>query len=122
MNNSNLIHLDKRTKKERREIAKKGGIKSGQVRREKKKMKDALISLLSLKVTNKKDKKVLEELGLEENEMNNQALLIVSALNQAKSGNVNAMTFIRDTIGEKEADKIEMKEIPIINDDIGKSE
>ncbi len=44
----NLIPTSKRTKDEQREIAKKGGIKSGEIRREKKRLKQRLEMVLEL--------------------------------------------------------------------------
>lgn len=46
-NEDNLIPLNKRTKKEQREIARKGGIRSGQVRRENATMRETLKMLLN---------------------------------------------------------------------------
>ena len=54
MNNKNLKPANQRSKKEVREIAKKGGIKSGKIRREKRAMKELLELVLSAQTTNKK--------------------------------------------------------------------
>lgn len=47
-NEQNLIPWNKRTESEQREYAKQGGKKSGEVRRQKKAMKDTMQMLLSL--------------------------------------------------------------------------
>ena len=47
MNTDNLIPMNKRTKKEQREIAKKGGIASGKIRRKKRDRRKELEELLS---------------------------------------------------------------------------
>ena len=46
-NEKNLIPFNKRTESERRKIAKQGGKKSGEVRREKKTMRETIEMLLS---------------------------------------------------------------------------
>lgn len=70
-----------RTKKEARERGKNGGIKSGQVRAERKTLKDELLLLLS---TNDFQEKIS-----------------LALLEQAKKGNTKAYEIIRDTIDEK---------------------
>lgn len=66
----------------------KGGIKSGEVRRERKVLKNELLYLL------------------EEN--NNQEKISVALIKEALKGNVKAFAMIRDTIGEKPIDKQEI--------------
>ena len=85
MNEDNLIPMNERTKEEQREIARKGGIRSGEVRREKKLFKEAI------------EKKLGQSLDS----------MVDAMINQAKNGNVQAITFLRDTIGEKPTDKVE---------------
>lgn len=46
MNEQNLIPFDKRTESEQREIRKKGGVKSGQVRRARKTVRQTVLDLL----------------------------------------------------------------------------
>lgn len=87
MNESNLIPLNERTKEEQREIARKGGIASGEARRRKKTLKEELIDLL------------------ESNDNNNK--ISVALLKKALDGDIQAFTTIRDTIGEKQAEKLE---------------
>lgn len=81
----NLIPMNERSKNEVRELARKGGIKSGKVRREKKLFKEAI------------EKKLGKSLDS----------MINSMIEQAQKGNVQAITFLRDTIGEKPTDKLE---------------
>ena len=83
----NLIPLNKRTKKKQREIAKSGGIASGESRRRKKQLKDDLIRLL--------------ETG------DNQNNMCLELITKALNGDIRAFEVIRDTIGEKPTDKIE---------------
>lgn len=87
MNEDNLIPMNKRTEEEQREIARKGGIASGEARRRKKTLREELIELL------------------ETNDNNNK--ISIAILNKALNGDIQAFTTIRDTIGEKPVDKVE---------------
>lgn len=89
----NLIPANKRTEDELREMTSKGGIKSGEARREKKKLKETLKALLELK-----DEATGED---------NQAKLCLALFEKACKGDVQAFNSLRDTIGEKPVDKIE---------------
>lgn len=85
MNEDNLIPFEERTEEELREMRRKGGINSGKARREKKLFKEAI------------EKKLGKSLDS----------MVEAMINQAKNGNVQAITFLRDTIGEKPTDKID---------------
>ena len=87
-NSKNLKLNSERTPSERREIAKKAGIKSGEKRRERKALKEELLLLLSTGDTQKK--------------------LSVALIEKAMNGEVKAFEVIRDTIGEKPRDKQEI--------------
>lgn len=75
-----------RTKEEARERGKKGGIKSGEVRRERKTLKDELLLLLATG--------------------NTQNKVSLALIEKALSGDTKAFEVIRDTIGEKPQDKL----------------
>lgn len=94
MNEKNLKPLNIRTKSEQREIAKKGGIKSGEIRRERKKLKEDLELALSIQ--------------LNEEKQSEQELIIVALIKEAKKGSVAAFNAIRDLLGEKPIDKKEI--------------
>lgn len=87
-NSQNLKPNSQRTPSERREIAKKAGIKSGQVRRARKTLKEELLLLLS------------------DGDIQNK--ISVALLKKAQKGNIKAFEVIRDTIGEKPTDKTEI--------------
>lgn len=97
-NIENLIPQNKRTKKEQREIAKKGGIESGRKRAERKKLKEELELLLS--------------------NGDYQEKMCLSLINNAINGNTKAFTIIRDTLGEKDATVIDNRISTILVDDI----
>lgn len=77
-----------RTKQEASERGRKGGIKSGEVRRERKQLKDELLLLLS--------------------NGDVQAKMCIAMIEQASIGNTKAFEVIRDTVGEKPVEKVEV--------------
>ena len=83
----NLVSLGDRTTEEQREIARKGGIKSGEVRRARKTLKETLLLMLE--------------------EGNTQNDITLALLQKALNGDTKAYEVIRDTVGEKPTDKIE---------------
>lgn len=83
MNEENLKPVQ--SKEEARERGRNGGIASGKARREKKLFKEAIEKQLGKSIDS----------------------MITSMIEQANKGNVQAITFLRDTIGEKPTDKIE---------------
>ena len=117
-NGINLIPLNKRTKSEQREIAKKGGIESGKIRREKKQMKEIVNDLFSKPVTNQKIIDKLKTLGYKDDEITNQIAITSSAFFKALKGDIKAMEFLRDTAGQKPKAVIAIVEVPKILDDI----
>lgn len=94
-----------RTKSEARERGKKGGEKSGQVRREKKLLKDCMLDLLKLPVADSKNFNKLIKMGLDPEEIDNRSLLTVALFKKAvECGDVNAFKEIRNLIGEDKTD------------------
>lgn len=103
--------MSERSKEEVREIARRGGIKSGETRRRKKTMKENLELLLTMSVG--KGKKADIEKGdnikeyAKENVTVEQAMLIAQ-IQKALKGDAQAFEMIRDLIGEKPVDKKEV--------------
>mgnify|MGYP000473195285 CR=1 FL=1 len=93
----NLKPVTKRTKNEAREISKKGGIKSGESRRERKKLKEELLLLLS--------------------EGDNNRRMSIAIFERALNGDTKAFEVIRDTIGEKPKEQIESTNIEMSYED-----
>ena len=88
----NLIPQSKRTKEKQREIARMGGIASGKARKEQRMLKD-----------------LLEEALSKGTETNNEYINITAALiKEANKGNVKAYEVIRDTLGQKPIEKVEV--------------
>lgn len=93
-NEKNLIPMNKRTPRERKEIARKGAIASNKAQAARKTLKEELLALLEDGETQKK--------------------ISVALIQQAKKGNTKAYEIIRDSIGEKPIDKIQAE----VNSDI----
>lgn len=96
-----------RTTKEARKRGANGGKKSGEVRRQKKTMKEMLNYLLQQDITNKRGET-----------KNTLEVMMTAQINEAIKGNTKAAQFVRDTIGEMPTQKIDFGEVPIIQDDI----
>ena len=101
MNDNNLIPNSERSPNEVRENGRKGGKRSGDVRRAKKTMRETCEMLLAMdcKIGNIKTK--MKEIGIPENEQTNQMAITISMLKSALNGNVQAFNSLRDTMGEK---------------------
>lgn len=99
----------------------KGGIASGEAKRERKAMREQLEMLLSLGVKDAEAKQKLEALGINPDETNNQMALLVAMLGEGLNGNVKAFTAIRDTVGEMPILKqdVNVTESPKLSDVIG---
>lgn len=107
----NLISNPERTPKELKNMAKKGGKKSGQVRRQRKQLKDLFLSMLSTPIPKDELKEKITSMGLDNEEKNYNTLLGMTTLNEALKGNMRAVELIRDTIGEKPKDELEIKDV-----------
>lgn len=90
MNQENLVPFNKMTEEQQREIARKGGIASQKKQKERKKLKEDLLIALGIV----KGDKTIQEIGVE------------AILDKFMSGDIQAFTTIRDTIGEKPRDEV----------------
>ena len=88
MNERNLKPNSARTPKEREELARKAGIASGEARRERKKLREALEELLAAPV------------DVDGEEMTGCEAVAAAMMRKALAGDVRAFTEIRDTVGE----------------------
>lgn len=89
---SNLVPNPERSPEELRENGKKGGLKSGESRRERKQLKKELEILLSTGDTQEK--------------------MCLALIKRALNGDVRAFVEIRDTLGEKPLDRVEVANTP----------
>ena len=111
MNEENLRTIQKGqlSKEELKKRQSNGGKKSGQVRRERKAFKESLLMLLEMKAPEQivvQIKKTLPK--LKDKDLNYQNAILVSLLQQAVKGNTKAVELIRDTIGEKPKEVVEI--------------
>lgn len=118
MGKDNLVSLADRTTEEQREIAIQGGKASGEARRKKKGMKEALKLLLELDVKSPKLREQMKQLGIDDDNLTNEMALMVAQLQKAMKGDVQSANFIRDTSGQKPVEVQEVRELPTIVDDI----
>ena len=87
MTSENLIPTNRRTKKEVREIARKGGKASGEARRRKADLKKALKTVLEADVHSDKVAEQLEDMGFDNS---NLMAMVFAQMQQAQKGNVRA--------------------------------
>lgn len=109
-----------KTAEEQREIARMGGIASGEAKRRRKTFKEAIEILLE------REEKVGEEKIVDEN--NNEKVIEIlktvqdigleNLLKKYKDGDLQTFLAIRDTVGEKPVDKAEQEIINKIRVDI----
>ena len=98
-NKQNIKPYEYTSEQSREEAAingQKGGIASGVAKRKRKSMREALEKLLADKIKTTKG------------EMQTQEALLLAAVAQGIKGNMRAIEFIRDTIGEKPSDKTQL--------------
>lgn len=102
MNDKNLRSFGERTVSERREMAKEGGRKSGEARRQKKSMQETAQMILNMKIppTQKTMRATMKAMGIKESDMTYKTAMLMAAVAKADSGNIQAAQFVRDTAGE----------------------
>jgi hypothetical protein len=103
-NEDNLIPANKRTEEELRQMTRNGGLASVKARREKKKLREMVEIFGSLKV-DKKNSRLMEDLGIDEAYHTRFMQGVVSLFSKANKGDVAAFNAIRDIIGEKPVDE-----------------
>ncbi len=92
----------------------KGGVASGEARRRKKTLREQMEMLLSLPVKDEATRDFIESLGISPDEVDNALAITLSMYQEALKGNTKAFELIRDTIGEKPTDKLQIEEAPVI--------
>ena len=104
----NLIDTAQRTEEELRAMTRKGGIKSGESRRRKKTMREALEFLMYKAELSEALKQRMRDEGIKDEDMNHQMAITRSLIAKAEAGDVQAYNAICAMIGEKPAEKVEM--------------
>ena len=106
-NEENLIPVTKLTESEARELSKRGGIASGVARRKKKTMRDTINLALGLRseLTDAEIERYMR-FGFADEDIDNQAKIIMGIMKLAAEGDIRAAEFIRDTAGQKPKDSM----------------
>ena len=102
-NNQNLEGhgFDERTAEEQREIARKGGLASGETRRKKKQLKEILDVLMDRDAGRDSDG----------NQITAAEAMAISAVRAAMNGDWKAWELVRDTVGQKPVEKVMLAEV-----------
>lgn len=90
---ANIENLQRLTSEKAKKIGSIGGKKSAEAAKKRKTMREMLDYLLTQPAAKKKDIDTLEA-------------ILVAAIKKAQKGNIKAMEFIRDTVGEKPVDRL----------------
>ncbi len=97
-----------------REEASKGGIESGKTRR----LQGAIRRALESKASSPELQAVFDEFNIEEDSRDYAAAIGCVVIQKAVKGDLMAMSFIRDTVGEKPKEEISLEGGVAIIDDI----
>lgn len=97
-NDNNLVSLADRTTEEKREIATKGGKASGEARRKKRSLREAMETMLALDLSEKEIKALAEKGYDAETQLD---ALTAAALISAKKGNSQAFANVMRLLGEE---------------------
>lgn len=108
-NEENLIPVTELTESEARELSRRGGIASGVARRKKKTMRDTINLALGLRseLTDAEIERYMR-FGFADEDIDNQAKIIMGIMKLAAEGDIRAAEFIRDTAGQKPKDSVEL--------------
>jgi len=109
---ANVKNLRPSSPEEARENGRKGGQASAVVRQKKKAMREMAELVLGSPVpVSKSLAKQLEALGFEPTDANIQLLSLLAVAKHATKGDLPALQFLRDTAGEKPADKMNVSQV-----------
>ena len=99
MNEKNLIQNSNRSRDEVKKVQSKGGINSGKSRRRNRDIKQKMKALLELPAA-ANDRKQLEALGVDPDDMDNEMVLAMAMFLEAAGGNVKAFEKVMQLIGK----------------------
>ena len=100
-NNGNLVPFDERSESEQREIRSKGGKASGVARRQRKAIKETVEMILVLPVMDRKEWNALAKMGLDPEEITQQAALAMAIIQNAKKrGSPGDLETLAKLLGE----------------------
>lgn len=96
------------------EEAKRGGIASGEARRQKKSLREKAKLLMSLSIQDQKELLKAQELGLEKEDIDIEMMNLIHLLNIIKKENFNSVGAF-NTLKELTDEQVETNEAPSIN-------
>lgn len=101
MAQKDLIPVTLRSKEEAKQLSRNGGIKSGETRKRKKTMREAMELMLSAKIPVEGVPEELKKIGLTDEDMNVQTAIVYGQVLKAiKEKDTRSAEFCRDTVGE----------------------
>lgn len=116
----NLVSVTERTAEEARKMSVRGGQQSGRARRKQRTFRESLKLMLELNTKDEQIRAQLLDNGVEPTILN---AINFAQTTQAMKGNTDAARFVRDTIGEKPRDALELgnlDERPLATIDLSK--
>lgn len=106
------------TPEERAAFGRKGGKKSGEVRRNKKQMKELAALLLGMPMKPGKHvdvEKIKSFADVKGKNLSVQEAILITQIQKALKGDIAAAAFIRDTAGERPGEKVEVTgAVPVV--------
>jgi len=116
-NEQNLILFDSnQSREEAQKNGAKGGKKSGEIRRKRKAMKEQMEMLLSLPFKAENGNEFMRNLGIDEENIDNQMALMVVIYQKAMSGDMEFIEKIESIVKDKNISSDTEDRIQIIND------
>lgn len=111
-NEQNLVPFTSdQSREEAKKNGSKGGIASGKARREKKMFRETLESLLNMSM-NKGESVDIDKIqnfaSLNGQNISVQEAILIGQIHKAMTGDTKAAEYVRDTIGQKPTDKVEL--------------
>ena len=108
------------TPEQRRENGRKGGIASGEAKRKKKAMRERLEILLDMPLKNGKEIDIADIQSFADLKKKNitvQEAVLIAQIQRAMAGDTVAAAFVRDTVGEKPKDNMNVGlQLPVFFD------
>ena len=110
--------FDKMTPEQRAEYGRIGGLKSGEVKRKKKAMKESLSILLEMKLKDGKEcdiESVKNFAALKGKNITVEQAMLIAQIQKALKGDTTALTFLRDTSGQAPKQEVDFSgAIPVV--------
>ena len=109
-NEKNLIPNEHRTPSERRENARKAGIASGKKRRENKVMRELIkAAVYSTDFKEFADNETIKKMFGDDGDKTPMHIGIAKQIQAMMNGDLKALEFVRDMLGEKPVERVEME-------------